>query len=255
MHVSYSIGAYLLITVAAFLAGIMNAIAGGGSIITFPVLVFTGVPSIIANASSTVAMCPAGLAAAWAYRNDLDRVRDVSMTVALTVSLTGGILGALLLLVTPERAFDQVIPWLLLTATLLFASGPTLAPLLRAHVAINPGQLMVAQFIMSVYCGYYGGGVGVVMMAVWAAFGHNDVHALNAAKTLLIGLANFVAVVLFIIAGKIWWPQAMVMLVAGVTGGFLGAYVSRQMQPQTIRLAVIAIGATVTVVFFLRAYA
>ncbi len=247
--------AYLLITIAAFVAGIMNAIAGGGSIVTFPVLVFTGVPSIIANASSTVAMCPAGLAAAWAYRHDLGRVRDVPMAVAMTVSVAGGIAGALLLLVTPQRAFDQVIPWLLLTATLLFAFGPSVAPLLRQHVVMSPARLMVAQFVMSVYCGYYGGGVGVVMMAVWTAFGHNDVHALNAAKTLLIGLTNFVAVVLFIAAGKIWWPQAIVMLIAGVTGGFLGAHVSRQMTPRHVRLGVIAIGATVTVVFFARAHA
>ncbi len=246
--------AYLLIVPVAFLAGIMNAIAGGGSILTFPALVFTGVPSIIANASSTAAMCPAGLAAAWAYRRDLRRVHDVSLPTAMAVSLAGGVAGALLLLLTPQRAFDRVIPWLLLLATLLFAFGPKLAPVLRRHLAINSTQLMVAQFVMSVYCGYYGGGVGVILMAVWSAFGHNDVHALNAAKTLLIGLTNLVAVVLFIVAGKVWWPQAIAMLVAGVTGGFVGAHVSRRMDPLRMRLVIIGIAATVTVAFFVRAY-
>ncbi len=245
---------YVLISTAAFVAGIMNAIAGGGSIITFPVLVFTGMPSIIANASSTAAMCPAGLAAAWAYRRDVRRLHDVSLAVSTAVSLGGGIAGALLLLFTPQRAFDIVIPWLLLTATVLFAFGPQLAPILRRHVEINTTQLMVAQFFMCVYCGYYGGGVGVILMAVWSAFGHNDVHALNAVKTLLIGLTNLVAVVLFIVAGKVWWPETMAMLVAGVTGGFLGAHVSRRMDPQVVRYVIIGIAISVTIVFFVRSY-
>lgn len=243
---------YILITLAAFVAGIMNAIAGGGSIITFPVLVFTGVPSIVANASSAAAMCPAGLAAAWAYRRDLRRVRDVSMVAATLVSLAGGAAGALLLLLTPQRAFDAGVPWLLLVATLLFAFGPSVSPWVRARVHLTSTQLMAAQFVMMVYCGYYGGGVGVILMAVWSAFGHNDVLALNAAKTLLVGLANLVAVTLFIVAGKIWWPQMLAMLVAGVTGGVLGAHVSRRLAPARVRYIVIAIAATVTVVFFIR---
>jgi uncharacterized membrane protein YfcA len=241
-----------LLVAAAFVAGAMNAVAGGGSFITFPALVFTGVPSVVANASSTVALCPANLASAVAYRNDFRDFEGVSFRAMLGVSLVGGILGALLLLLTPQRTFDGVIPWLLLVATLVFALAPRLTPALQRRVHIGPRTLVVVQFFVAVYGGYFGGAIGIMMLSAWALFGLTDLKAMNATKTVLAGSLNGVAVVLFIAAGKVWWPQALVMLVGSVAGGYLGAHYARRVDQRVIRTAIIAVSVTMTVVFFVR---
>jgi uncharacterized membrane protein YfcA len=241
-----------LLVAAAFVAGAMNAVAGGGSFITFPALVFTGVPSVIANASSTVALCPANLASAVAYRNDFRDFEGVSFRAMLGVSLAGGILGALLLLLTPQRTFDGVIPWLLLVATLVFAFAPRLTPALQRRVHIGPRTLVVVQFFVAVYGGYFGGAIGIMMLSAWALFGLTDLKAMNATKTVLAGSLNGVAVVLFIAAGKVWWPQALVMLVGSVAGGYLGAHYARRVDQRIVRTAIIAVSVTMTVVFFVR---
>ena len=241
-----------LLVVAAFVAGTMNAVAGGGSFITFPALVFTGVPSIVANASSTVALCPGSLASAVAYRSDFQNFKGVSFRVMLAVSLAGSSIGALLLLLTPERTFDGVIPWLLLVATLVFIFAPRLTPVLQRRVRIGPRTLVVVQFFVAVYGGYFGGAIGIMMLSAWALFGLTDLKAMNATKTVLSGLLNGVAVVLFIAAGKVWWPQTLVMLVGSVAGGYLGAHYARRVDQRFIRAAIIAISVAMTVVFFVR---
>ena len=241
-----------LLVVAAFVAGAMNAVAGGGSFLTFPALVFTGVPSVVANASSTLALFPAALASAAAYRNDFKDFKGVSFRALLVVSLVGGVLGALLLLLTPQRTFDGVIPWLLLVATLVFAFAPKLTPLLQRAVHIGPRTLLVVQFFVAVYGGYFGGAIGIMMLSAWALFGLTDLKAMNATKTLLSGLLNGVAVVMFVAAGKIWWLQTGIMLVGTLAGGYLGAHYARRIDQRHIRTAVIAISVTMTVVFFIR---
>jgi uncharacterized membrane protein YfcA len=241
-----------LLAVAAFVAGAMNAVAGGGSFLTFPALVFTGVPSIVANASSTLALFPANLAAAVAYRNDFRDFKGVSFRAMLGVSLVGGVLGALLLLLTPQRTFDGVIPWLLLVATLVFTFAPKLTPLLQRHVHIGPRTLVVVQFFVAIYGGYFGGAIGIMMLSAWALFGLTDLKAMNATKTVLAGSLNAVAVVLFIAAGKVWWPQTLVMLAGSVAGGYLGAHYARRIDQRYVRAAIIAISVAMTVVFFAR---
>jgi uncharacterized protein len=241
-----------LLIVAAFVAGAMNAVAGGGSFLTFPALVFTGVPSVVANASSTVALCPANLAAAVAYRNDFQNFKGLSFRTMLAVSLAGGIIGALLLLLTPQRTFDGVIPWLLLLATLVFIFAPRLTPLLQRRVTIGPRTLVVVQFFVAVYGGYFGGAIGIMMLSAWALFGLTDLKAMNATKTLLAGAMNGVAVVMFVAAGKIWWLQAGVMLVGTVAGGYLGAHYARRIDQRYIRTTVIVISVAMTVLFFVR---
>ena len=177
--------AYLLLIFSAFAAGIINSVAGGGSFLTFPALVFTGVPSIIANASSTLALLPGTLASAWAYRDDFQRTEGFPRLPMLIVSLAGGIAGALLLLFTPERTFDSVIPWLMLAAALLFAFGPRISPLLKRAIHIGPVTVVLIQFLVAVYGGYFGGAIGIVMLATWSVFGLSDIHVMNANKTVL----------------------------------------------------------------------
>jgi len=242
----------LLLIAAAFAAGAMNAVAGGGSFLSFPALVFSGVPSVVANATNSVALFPAALASAWAYRHDFPKMEGLSAKALLLVSVAGAIVGALLLVYTPERTFNALIPWLLLAATLLFAFGRKLTPKLKAVVHFGPGTLLAVQFLIAVYGGYFGGAMGIMMLAAYALFGLDDINSANALKTLMGGALNAVAVAVFIYAGKIEWVPALIMLASGVAGGYFGARVARGMNPNHVRAIIIAIGVTMTVVFFVR---
>jgi len=245
-------GSYLLLIVAAIAAGLINSVAGGGMFISFPALVFTGVPSIIANASSTTALIPGVLASAWAYREDFKKSENFPFWPLLIVSVAGGIVGALLLLYTPQRTFDSVIPWLMLAATLLFTFGARLTPLLKRVIHIGPVAVVVIQFFIAIYGGYFGGAIGIVMLAVWTVFGLTDIHVMNANRTIMGAAANSIAAVLFIMARKIWWPQTIVMLVGTIIGGYIGARLARKVRPIYVRSFVIVISAAITVAFFLR---
>ena len=244
--------AYLLLIFTAFLAGIINSVAGGGSFLTFPALVFTGVPSIIANASSTLALLPGTMASAWAYRSDFRKTERLPVLPMLVVSLAGGIAGALLLLYTPQRTFDSVLPWLMLAAALLFAFGPQISPILKRAVHIGPVTVIVIQFLIAIYGGYFGGAIGIVMLATWSVFGMTDIHVMNANKTILAGVMNGIAVVLFIMAHKIWWPQTLAMLVAAIVGGTIGAHSAKRVDQKYLRVAIIVISFAMTIAFFLR---
>jgi uncharacterized membrane protein YfcA len=243
---------YLLLACAAFAAGLINSVAGGGSFLTFPALVFTGVPSIIANASSTLALFPGSFASAWAYRDDFKKSEGFPFRPMLIVSLAGGITGALLLLFTPQRTFDAVIPWLMLGAALLFTFGPRVSSILQRMFHIGPITLICFQALVAIYGGYFGGAIGILMLAAWSLFGLKDIHVMNANKTLLGGSMNAVAVVLFVIARKIWWPQTLVMLVAGVIGSYTGARTAKAANPRYIRNAITVISLAITIAFFLR---
>ena len=245
---------YLLLGAAAFLAGAMNAIAGGGSFITFPVLVFTGVPSIIANASSTVALFPASLTAAWGYRKHLHDFAGISIRTMLIASTIGGMAGAFLLLYTKQRVFDILVPWLLLAASVVFMFGPKLAPYLRRMGRIHAPTLFIVQFILAVYGGYFGAAVGIMTLAAWSLLGHEDLHAMNAAKNVLVGSMNCVATVCFIIAGKVWWPQALTMLAGAVLGGYVAARLAGRMNPRWIRSFIVVASFVITAVFFYKAF-
>ena len=243
---------YLLLIVAALAAGLINSVAGGGMFLTFPAMVFTGVPSINANASSTVAIIPGVLASAWAYRADLHKEEGLPFVPLLVASVAGGILGALLLLFTPQRTFDSVIPWLLLGATLLFTFGPSIAPKLRRAFPMGPAAVVALQFIIAIYGGYFGGAIGILMLATWTIYGITSIHVMNANRTVLGVATNIIAIVLFIIARKIWWPQTLVMLVGTSIGGYFGAHYARRVNPRYIRAVVMVISASITVAFFLR---
>lgn len=245
-------GSYLLLIAAGLGAGLMNSVAGGGSFLTFPALVFTGVPSIAANATSTVALLPGSLASAWAYRRDFLLLERIALKPAVIVSVAGGVVGALLLLFTPQKTFDVVIPWLLLAATITFAVGPRVLRLFNRQAWMSERMLIVFQFLVGIYGGYFGGAVGIIMLAVWSLAGLRDIHAMNGGRTLLGSVMNAAAVVCFIVAGKVWWPQTSVMLVGAIVGGYAGARLARRIDPALIRGFIIVISVIVTAAFFIR---
>lgn len=244
---------YALLAVAGVIAGIMNAIAGGGTFVTFPALVFTGVPSVIANASNAIALFPAAFASAWAYRRDFQHVENVPFKAMMAVSLTGALIGAVLLLYTPDKTFDVIVPWLLLAATVIFTFGPRITPHLRKLFQIGPVALLSIQFLIGIYGGYFGGAMGIVMLALYGLFGLTNLNAMNAAKSILGGAINGITIVVFAAGGKVWWPQALVVMAGALLGGYFGAHYARRMNPQHLRAMIIAISVTVTIVFFVRA--
>ncbi len=242
----------LLIAAVGFLAGSMNAVAGGGSFVTLPALVFSGLPALVANATSTVALFPGNFASALAYREDFRRAGNLSVRQLLPASVVGGLTGAVLLLTTPVATFDHVLPWLFLTGTLAFAFGRQAGSWLRRRLRIGPRALVVAQLLLGVYAGYFGGAVGLMMMAVWTLFGIDDLVVMNATKALLVGAANTVAVVCFVAAGVVWWRPALVMGVAAIAGGYAAARVGRRIDPARLRLGISILNAGITVFFFVR---
>jgi uncharacterized membrane protein YfcA len=243
---------------ASLAAGAVNSVAGGGSFLTFPALVFTGVPSIAANATSTMAVWPGSLASIGAYREDIRRERR-QLQGLLAVSLAGGLAGAFVLLRTPQHTFDRLLPWLLLAATLIFALGGTASTWLRAHAVRSGGAKPVAilawliQFAIATYGGYFGAGIGILMLALLSFAGMTDIHAMNGIKTVLGAALNGMALLAFVWAHLIVWPQALLMMVGAIIGGYGGARLARRSSPRTIRALVIGIGASMTAYFFLRA--
>ena len=242
----------ILLALSGCVAGIMNAVAGGGTFLTFPALIFTGIPSVAANASNTVALFPASFASAWAYRENFQEFPGISLRAMLGVSAVGGVIGAAALLLTPQQTFDGLIPWLLLAATLIFTLGPVITPRLKSVITLKATGVLAIQFLVAIYGGYFGGAMGIVMLAVYSLFGLTDLHAMNAAKTLMSGTINAVSVVLFVAAGKIAWRETLIILVTAVLGGYFGARLARHANPKHLRVAIIAISATVTAAFFLK---
>jgi hypothetical protein len=245
---------FLILVLAGLLGGTMNAVAGGGSFVSFPALVLVGLPPIAANATSTVALFPGTIASTWAYREDLGDVAGISLRVLLPIGLAGGLVGAVLLLVTPGGAFDLVIPWLLLLATLTFAGGRHLGDWLRRYVRIRRPTFLVIQFILSIYGGYFGGAVGLMMMAMWTLIDSSELKALAATRTALVSAANGAAVLCFAVAGAVRWPEMLAMMVSVIAGGYYGARFARHLPAVVLRWLVVALSATVTVAFFLRRY-
>ena len=242
----------LLLFGAGLLAGTMNAAAGGGSFVTLPALLFAGVPSVAANATSTVALLPGTLASAYAYRQDFKPFGLVSMPVMLGAMLAGGLTGALLLLYTPSSTFDRILPWLLLFGALVFTFGPRANLWLRQRVHLGPRTVVVVQLFLGTYAGYFGGGVGIMMMAAWSLLGVTDVKAMSAARMLLVSAANSVAVAIFIASHLVWWPQMFAMAAASVLGGYLGARATRRLPAARIRIGISVVSFGMTAVLFYR---
>ena len=238
---------------AAFLGGGLNAIAGGGSFFTFPALVYAGVPAVAANASGTLALLPGYIASTWGFREDLRAPGALSMAMTLGVSLLGGALGAGLLLVTPDDVFRAIVPWLLLAATVLFAVGPRLmSALKRGKSEDEAGSIAHATTLLAVsfYGGYFNGGLGIVLLAVFSLLGHRDLNMMQGLKNLISAVLTTIAVMLYALGGAIVWKESLVMMVAAIIGGYVMARVARRLPSIAVRSVVIATGLVMTLLFF-----
>lgn len=243
---------YLVIIAAGYIAGTVNSIAGGGTFFTFPALVWVGIPPIAANASSTLAVLPGYFSAALGFRHDLQRIDRAQLARALLVALAGGLAGGILLLVSPARLFAAIVPFLLLAATLVFTFQATILAVIRRnalHIApFGIGGLAA----VSIYGGYFNGGLGIIMLALFSLWGMTDIAAMNGLKSVLSVVISAISALAFIFAGLIHWPEVIAMALAAIAGGYTGARVSRRLPRGVLRLAIAAIGFSLSVIFFLR---
>lgn len=242
-----------LVALAAAVGAAMNAVAGGGTLVTFPALVALGVPPVTANATSTVALWPGTMASMWGYRAELRGARHWARVWAVP-SLVGGVIGALLLLRTPERRFEQIVPWLILGATALFmAQGPILRRLREAApdhtveradgtLAPPPAPYLFYQLLVGVYGGYFGAGAGILMLAALGLMGLTNIHQMNGLKNWGGGLMNLVAVLVFAASGIVNWPVALAMAVGATLGGIGGSLLAQRVGQQWVRRVIVAIG-------------
>ncbi len=246
--------ALTLAAAAGLIGGAMNALAGGGTFATMPALIALGLPSPIANATSNVALQPGAMTAAWGFRKDLEPLGGISIRTLAAITFLGGLLGSALLIITPTQTFDIIIPWLLLIAFLAIAFGKSAADWLKTKVTIGPPTLMVAQSLLGLYGGYFGGGVGIMTTATYGLLAGMPPHRLMAPRTLMLAIANTAAAIVFIGFGMVRWWVCLPMLVGAVAGGWLGAHYGKKLSPRIIRWWTLAVTATTTIVFFFRAY-
>lgn len=243
-----------LLFLAGVLGGMLNAVAGGGTFITFPALVFTGVPSVAANATSTVAALPGYLAATLGFRRDLAAMQGAPMLKLTLWTMLGGAAGCGLLLISSNAAFSVLVPFLLLLATVVFYwSDRVRRYASRWRSVVTPfglGTLVP----MAVYGGYFNGGLGIIMLAVFAMWGMTDLHQMNGLKSWLSFALAMIAFAVFAIGGKIVWGPAAIMSAGTIIGGYAGAPVARRIPRHVLRLLIAAVGFGMTAVFFWRLF-
>jgi uncharacterized membrane protein YfcA len=243
----------------AALGGALNSVVGGGTFVVFPALLFAGVPPIMANATAAIALWPGAASSAVAYREEIKL--PLQMLIALlAASLTGGAIGALLLVRTPGHAFLFLVPWLLLFATLVLTLGrPLVSHIGLEHwIAQRTGNttliVTAVQFVIAIYGGYFGAGMGILMLAALTLARIGNVHAMNGVRSLLAVCINGVAQVLFIFAHAIAWRPAIIMIVGATLTGYLGAVIARRINPSSVRRFVLLLAWCMTVYFFLKTY-
>jgi len=249
---------------AAFLAGTINAIAGGGTLVSFPALLGIGLTGQQANVTSTLALWPGSIGGFWGHREDLAGTRAFALRL-MPPSLLGGALGAWLMLVTPQKLFDQLVPWLILAATALLAANDPVNKLLKragGHER-TPGWwmgAMVFQFIVGIYGGYFGAGIGILMLAALSLLGLTDIHQMNGLKNLLALCMNGVAILAFLVAeflrhpGNIQWALVGLMAVAAGLGGLFGSHMAHRVGRRTVRIGVVSIGFALSAWYFYKTY-
>ncbi len=243
----------VVLTVAGLFAGGLNAVAGGGTFLSFPALVWLGIPPIMANATATLTAMPGYIGSAWAYRHDVAAEGTLRLRAIILVAIVGGLAGAALLLVTPGEAFVGIVPWLLLAATCLFAAGPRLLAAVRSGGRGAAGPLVSAAAILavSIYGGYFNGGLGIMLLALFGLIGFTNLHGMNGLKNLLSAILSIVSVATYATAGLIAWDSALVLAIATTIGGYVGAWQARRIQrTDLLRAGIVAIGAIMTIVFF-----
>jgi len=250
---------FLLLGVAAFLGGGLNAVAGGGTFLIFPALVMGGMPAITANATSAVGVLPGYISSAVTFRRNIAPVRGIRIPGLVIIGLAGGLAGALLLLITPAEAFDILVPWLLLAATALFAAGPRLAAALRGRAATSMAEgsktgTVLALFAVSLYGGYFNGGLGILLLALFGLLGLTNINTMNGLKNVLSAVLAAVAAAAFAIAGVVSWPEAALIMGASTCGGYMGAKLSRHLPQAWLRAGIVLVGLMMSMAFFIKAW-
>ncbi len=251
---------YLLIFMAALLAGGINGIAGGGSFILFPVLMFVGIPPIAANATNSIALLPGTLASAGAYRHEFNHDRR-SLIQVCVLGAIGGLAGAILLLKTPPQTFLQILPYLLLTATLTFAFSQKLTRWVEQKQvefarlkSLRTIAIALLQLVVALYGGFFGGGMGILFLATFALMGMTNINRMNAYKVLLTSCINAITIIPFVMAGVILWQQGAIAAIGAAIGGYVSAYYAQKLPPILVRRFVIGVGSAMTLYFFYRSW-
>jgi uncharacterized protein len=253
-------GRAIFLFFAGGIAGTLNAVAGGGTFISFPALLATGLPAVEANATNTVALWPGLAASTGAYLKRLNAPQRLLLPLLIT-SVVGGWAGSVLLLRTPQPLFIHLVPWLLLGGTLLFIFGNNLRALAgKAHLVADLSALSwraitvasIVEFIVAVYGGYFGAGIGFMLLGMLAAMGVEDIHLMGAIRTLLSVVINAAAVLTFVVAGAVFWVHCAVMIAGAMTGGWFGAHYAQRADPQKVRRVVIAIGLAMSAYYFVK---
>jgi len=242
------------------IAGAINSVAGGGILLAFPALVASGETEIIANATCTAAMWPGSLSSMIAYRKDTDV--DSRLLICLLIpSLAGGLFGAIILVMTPETIFERIAPFLVLFATLALASRDVLSRRLSSQPTGGDHVTSVATFwgalfqlLIAIYGGYFGAGIGILMLGSFSLMGFRDIHRMNAIKTHLATITNLTAFAFFAFKGLVAWPSAFVIAVGAITGGYGGARLAKRANPRLLHYCIILIGLLVSAWFFIKSY-
>lgn len=250
----------VLLFLAGFFGGVLNSIAGGGSFITFPALIFVGIPPIIANATNTFASCAGYMSGAYAFRKEIADHKN-ELLLIIIVSLTGGISGAWLLLQTPESVFREAIPWLLLFATILFIFGGQINSALKKMASNNRHAssiggvlLLMILFGVSIYGGFFNAGLGIITLSYLALAGHTNINAMNGLKLLVSSTVSLIAIALFIYNDVIAWYEGTIVLCGTLAGGYVAAHLSRQLPQKHVRRFVIVASIATTLYFFFDIY-
>lgn len=244
----------LLVFAAGMLGGAMNALAGGGTFATLPALILVGLPANAANATSNVALLPGAAASAWGYRDELGPVGGTDVRLLAAITFIGAVLGSILLVVTPSKTFDVIIPWLLLFAFTVIAFGRRVSGWLHDRVTIGARELIAAQFVLGIYGGYFGGGVGLMTTAVYGLLANISPREVFAPRTLMLTVGNIAATVTFVLSGLVAWWACVPMLAGAVIGGWVGARIGKKLPANIVRAWTLLITGVTTMVFFVRTY-
>jgi uncharacterized membrane protein YfcA len=242
---------------SAFAAGTINSVAGGGTLITFPTLVWLGLDSITANATSTVAIWPFSVGGTLGYRKEVMTIPQ-RMWVLAAPGIAGGLLGAILLRMTPASTFDVIVPYLILFATLLFMAQDPIQRWLKSSESEthkSPAWLigmLIFQFLVGIYGGYFGAGIGIMMLAAMSILGLTDIHQMNGLKAVLAGAINAVAAIYFMVNHMVFWPDVGIMAIGAIMGGFMGAGIARRMGRTAVRRTVVFVGFAMAISLFVK---
>ncbi len=243
----------LLLFSSAFAAGVLSTIAGGGTFFTFPALVYVGLPPVIANATSTLAVTPGYLGGVLGFRKEIAALDQRQLWALCFWALVGGVIGACLLLISSDRAFSALVPFLLLAATLAFWFGDAVRAWLTAHVRLRPYS-PISLIAVSIYGGYFQGGLGIVLLALISLWGQRDVIQMNALKNALSLVLGLVPVAVFAVGGLIDWQPALLMMIGALIGGYAGAPLAKWLPKAMVRGFIVAVGLTLSSIFFWRTF-